>query len=1320
MATSTCTTIVASFGNYWGSGFGGAYSFEEGGSAPTFGPFDLFCFCGGAITSLPGFLNVEATPGDVAHGFPDTVEDGYYLFSDDGTPSNIFVDQSLGTTVSLEAVFRADSLPSDFSTATHRVFLGSYDDSLFCQGLFITQVGLAFGGAYDDNPLVLSDSSSLVQAGETYVMRLVLSGEQQAVYVYWSTQAEAEILGGPVLRYTLPLLASASVPSHQEGVYVDVLGTLGSPCQIVLRALCASSALLVDNMPPKANPGPDQVVAGCSVIRLDGSGSTDPEGGPLSYFWRVIDAPEESRYVDSGGDGHTAEDVDGFVSKLYSVHAGAPAAFEFAEGDVLMLNGVPYSLVSAGSDMGGDYFLVLGDVLPAGLSGQSFKIVRQGGFTVSTEVVATYLPDVLGIYRFDLKVQDASLFSPATEVLVNVTSVNAPRGVTPDASFVWNYMSDVSRLLEDGERVEVVWSGIMQVIGAELLHLWEVDYGKSLKDIQRTVARRWLHYDLLLREPFPYLTLSRSLWTGLLSSALDPSGLSLGGQVLVLSIPYRSQLVTITAQAMHTSPPQLAAYLQAQLQAVDERFSVSIVNVGASRKVRLYAPFPFTVVVGTTLPWTTGTSNAPLTGSGASWPTASSLKVGMPLTGIPLSPYDILVLKTSSGCVLNAVDSVQDVVGDTHRHERIQLKDPVPSGFTGEWAFAFQLKSPQLNMWEGQVHPGDPVVVEVADEQGSVTHLRVPALGAREDNKRVVALYPDETLTPYLADTRRFDVRLWGVYRKTALPVDTLVRNIPHLQRLIRDNSEDEVLRENLDYRIQQSRGVPAVVFSSVWVGDPIPRLWAEYTYLDNSPTIESNFGEAVGMKVADLAKVAPTLDYLSAVRGLWYAFFRGSRVANLRTGAQILLGLPFAEQDGTILDIDTVYSSRSGRIVVQDKSAPNLVRSYTYPRVLGLETSPVTGLPYQQGDTVAQFAPLVRGVEVVDYVNDPQWLTPFLNQGLLHETDKFHRFLVRVDLEAFSLPSLLFIKAFLSRIKPLRVRPLFLARKVNDATDTVDVTDQLKATLKLVLFDSPHARRTWAADDVPPGPLLQRSSAAMFDQPDPSPGVNNVDGAPFPTGYKDGHVSNAFDVGLDPDNEPTSPDADVGTDWGFDVMHIRPETHITGLVSLNYDGIAAMTLFESLASADQPVLTAHPINFGQQWIPAVLNGIQIREPQAPPANYTVNYAELTVRGNPPGGGHDYTLDVYKNDVLVLTLPFTHSSEDQRISWGPAPAPSALPAAAFAVTTSDTIKVVLTSAEPTPALYVLKSITLVLGPAIGWSSGGPALPAATYYVMRTL
>lgn len=295
MALSTCITTVAAFGNYWGSGFGGGLSFEIGGPAPTYGPFDLFCFCGGAINELPGFLNVEATPGNVAHGFPDTVDNGYYLVSEDGTASRIFVDQSLGPTNTLEAVFRLDAAPSDFVTGTRRIFLGAYDDTLFCQGLFITQVGLAFGGAYDDNPLLLADSADLVQAGQTYVVRMVLSGEQEAVYIYWSTEEEAELLGGPVLRYTLPLLASSEVPAHQEGVYVDVLGTADQPCQIVLRSLCASSSALVDNMPPKADPGLDQVVAGCSIIRLDGSKSSDPEGGPLSYYWRVIDAPEIGR-----------------------------------------------------------------------------------------------------------------------------------------------------------------------------------------------------------------------------------------------------------------------------------------------------------------------------------------------------------------------------------------------------------------------------------------------------------------------------------------------------------------------------------------------------------------------------------------------------------------------------------------------------------------------------------------------------------------------------------------------------------------------------------------------------------------------------------------------------------------------------------------------------------------------------------------------------------------------------------------------------------------------------------------------------------------
>ena len=48
------------------------------------------------------------------------------------------------------------------------------------------------------------------------------------------------------------------------------------------------------NSAPVADAGPDQTVAAGQVVALDGGGSTDPDGAPLSYRWTLVATPAGS------------------------------------------------------------------------------------------------------------------------------------------------------------------------------------------------------------------------------------------------------------------------------------------------------------------------------------------------------------------------------------------------------------------------------------------------------------------------------------------------------------------------------------------------------------------------------------------------------------------------------------------------------------------------------------------------------------------------------------------------------------------------------------------------------------------------------------------------------------------------------------------------------------------------------------------------------------------------------------------------------------------------------------------------------------------
>lgn len=255
---------------------------------------------------------------------------------------------------------------------------------------------------------------------------------------------------------------------------------------------------------------------------------------------------------------------------------------------------------------------------------------------------------------------------------------------------------------------------------------------------------------------------------------------------------------------------------------------------------------------------------------------------------------------------------------------------------------------------------------------------------------------------------------------------------IPSLQEEIYE--PPVVLRENWDYAL----GDGELQFQPGLFGPTSPSpevLWAECSMVDNTDAIQDNFGRFVGIGPEDLANTR--LAYLSAVKGLWYAITNGPTVENIRLGLQILLGLPFAEERGVIIDIRDDFSTEAGtgltlgRMVVEEldeADQPTGRRQfYFYPTTVGLEDNPATEEAYKVGDIIERWAPISQGVEVTDYVKDPTWWLKSL-QGL--EVLKYFIFRVAINGDVFDVEDTSFALEFLRKVKPSYTRVVVQAYK--------------------------------------------------------------------------------------------------------------------------------------------------------------------------------------------------------------------------------------------------------------------------------------------------
>ncbi|NTV14194.1 MAG: hypothetical protein HGA96_09750 [Desulfobulbaceae bacterium] len=268
------------------------------------------------------------------------------------------------------------------------------------------------------------------------------------------------------------------VPDVDGSYYIQLVVNDGSAASTPDTTVVTAAA---GNRVPLANAGPDKTVTTGTTVNLDGNGSTDPDGNPLTYAWSLT-RPAGSLAAIGNATSPTAyvtPDVDGSYYIQLIVNDGIVASTP----DTMMVTAVPANrapVADAGPDLSATISFEIpldghasfdpdGNTLTFAWSLVSLPPGSAAPLTRSTFSTAYLTPDLLGSYTAQLVVNDGMVNSNVDTVVVTANNRQpfANAGVDQSTTIFGNAPLNAGASFDpDGNPLTYLWSMVSMPPGS--------------------------------------------------------------------------------------------------------------------------------------------------------------------------------------------------------------------------------------------------------------------------------------------------------------------------------------------------------------------------------------------------------------------------------------------------------------------------------------------------------------------------------------------------------------------------------------------------------------------------------------------------------------------------------------------------------------------------------------------------------------------------------------------------------------------------------------------------------------------------------------